>query len=96
MAVKINGCVFVKSWTCPVESDDVPLEVCRICVEARKTQPAVINRTATISRASKVFPTKPVHDTIGHLNELDKQFEKNEISPEEYVEKRKNILESAR
>jgi len=28
-------CMFVDDWDCPVERDEFPLEICKICVEAR-------------------------------------------------------------
>jgi len=99
---KANGCIFVKDWACSVDGDDVPLEVCRICVEARKTKhlTATVNRTSRISEPIKenprqVFPTHPIQDAIKKLSELDKQFEDEEISLEEYMEKRKNIVENS-
>ncbi len=31
-------CVFVPDWRCPIETDEIPLEVCKLCLEARKLQ----------------------------------------------------------
>jgi len=28
-------CWIIKSWECYVESDEIPLEVCKLCVETR-------------------------------------------------------------
>jgi hypothetical protein len=29
-------CIFIKEWKCNIETDEIPLDVCRLCVEARK------------------------------------------------------------
>jgi len=31
-------CVFVPDWRCPIETSEIPLEVCKLCLEARKIQ----------------------------------------------------------
>jgi hypothetical protein len=31
-------CVFVPEWKCPIETPEIPLEVCKLCLEARKLQ----------------------------------------------------------
>lgn len=30
-------CIFVREKECPIEGDEIPLEVCRLCIEAAKT-----------------------------------------------------------
>ena len=30
-------CIFVKERECPIEGEEIPLEVCRLCIEAAKT-----------------------------------------------------------
>jgi len=101
-APKETRCIFVRDWICPVEADEVPLEVCRVCVEARKAQQAVatVRRaapTGASSNLAKVKPEAPANlpqDVQKQLGGLDKQFEEGQISFEEYVEKRKSIVES--
>ncbi len=34
---KRANCMFVDYWICNVEIDDIPLEVCQLCIEARRT-----------------------------------------------------------
>jgi hypothetical protein len=36
-SVKKN-CVFVQEWKCPIETEEIPLEVCKLCLEARRLQ----------------------------------------------------------
>jgi hypothetical protein len=31
-------CIFVKDWECPIETSEIPLEVCKVCLDARKLQ----------------------------------------------------------
>jgi len=33
---KMRRCVFVHEWECYVEADEIPLEVCKVCIEARR------------------------------------------------------------
>ena len=47
-------CVFVKDWECPVETPEIPLEVCKVCLEARKLQ----------SKHAKVIRQKPQADGV--------------------------------
>jgi hypothetical protein len=101
-APKDTRCIFVRDWMCPVEADEIPLEVCRICVEARKTHKTVatIHRAAPSGIASDLAKEKPEvpdnlpKDVQKQLSGLDKQFEEGQINFEEYLEKRKNIVES--
>lgn len=41
------NCVFVSDWICHVEVDEIPLEVCRLCVEARRVHATEHAKTAT-------------------------------------------------
>jgi hypothetical protein len=116
MAVQVNGCVFVKSWICPVDGDEVPLEVCRLCVEARRThfihlrvkrperaaeEVIVAPETSKLSLASfpysqESFPPQSFQEELSRrLSELDRQFQNDEISLEEYVQRRKEMVEAA-
>ena len=43
------GCLFVKDWDCSVEGEEFPLEICRVCLQARSAAfegKKVISRTA--------------------------------------------------
>jgi len=35
-------CIFRKDWLCPFDAEEIPFEVCRLCIEARKTKTAVV------------------------------------------------------
>ena len=39
-------CIFIPDWNCPIETSEIPLEVCKICLEARK----IHSKPVTISR----------------------------------------------
>ena len=41
------NCIFVSDWTCHVEVDEIPLEVCRLCVEARRIHATEHAKTVT-------------------------------------------------
>jgi hypothetical protein len=57
-------CVFVPNWNCPVETPEIPIEICRLCLEARKLQSkhAQINRkveTVEIFAATPITEIEP-------------------------------------
>ena len=43
------NCIFVSDWTCHLEVDEIPLEVCRLCIEARKIHATEHAKTVTWS-----------------------------------------------
>ncbi len=93
MAVKVNGCVFVEVWACPVDGDDVPLEVCRLCVEARTCHGDMLAKTVkrTVRKAEAPKPVaepRIAESELEALSSLDRLFVKDEIALEEYVRRR--------
>jgi len=42
-----TNCIFVSDWTCHVQVDEIPLEVCRLCVEARRVHATEYAKTVT-------------------------------------------------
>lgn len=57
-------CVFVPDWKCPIEAPEIPLEVCKLCLEARKLQSkqVKINRpveTVELSTATVLTEIEP-------------------------------------
>jgi hypothetical protein len=57
-------CVFVPKWKCPIEAPEIPLEVCKLCLEARKLQlkQVKINRqveTVELSAATSLTEIEP-------------------------------------
>jgi len=103
-------CAFVDR-PCEVESDEVPLEVCRLCLEAWKAESELITvkRPRRAAETHKPAPVeeraveeKPVARSLSlsktmneELRELDKLFTEGKIGVEEYVERRKGIVNSA-
>jgi len=102
-------CVFVDR-PCEVESDNIQLEVCRLCLDAWKARSGTImvSRPAITSEA----PSKPILERsvevkpaeakpeesksmTEQLGELDRLFFEGKISVEDYVERRKRIVNSA-
>jgi hypothetical protein len=41
------NCIFVSDWICNVEVDEIPIEVCRLCLEARRTHATESAKTVT-------------------------------------------------
>lgn len=51
-------CVFVPKWKCPVDTFEIPLEVCKVCLEARKIQ----SRNSKIRRFIKSDEVLSTHE----------------------------------
>lgn len=91
-------CVFVPR-PCNVEGDEIPLEVCRLCLNAWKLIGGQINvkkHFATKYFEAKVeTPVKAEFKSLSEsLAELDKMFAEEEIGIKEYLERRKEIVNS--
>lgn len=101
-------CAFVHSRRCYVEVDNIPLDVCQLCVEAwridreltaRETQYANINQVQT-SRLPQlqtaVTPTVTEQqknpEVDEQLRQLDQLFLEDSIDPQEYVRRRTSLL----
>ncbi|MEM2685837.1 MAG: hypothetical protein QXM01_02015 [Candidatus Bathyarchaeia archaeon] len=84
----LRRCLFVKSRECLVDADEIPLEVCRLCIEAWKIQ------ASTIMVRREVVKTLEAVGVPTALLELDHMFENGEIELDDYIEKREKILES--
>jgi hypothetical protein len=48
-------CVFIKEWECPIETPEIPLEVCKMCLKARKIK----SKDAKIKRETKCVEILP-------------------------------------
>jgi hypothetical protein len=101
-------CVFVDK-PCEVESDSIPLEVCRLCLDAWKVRSSTImvSRTAItpevppkpmLERSVEVKPaeteTKESKSMAEQLGELDRLLFEGKINVEDYLERRKKIVNS--
>jgi len=110
---EVRECVFVRRRACAVESDEVPLDVCRLCLEAWRTnsenitvRPSVKRLEAAVETAEaprtvqakpSTFrvekPHAPVQSQLS-LSELDKLFWEGKIEMDQYVQRRKEIVNS--
>jgi len=101
-------CVFVEGRVCNVGAEEIPLEVCRLCLEAWKSRSSLIMvkrpleeaeapRVAqAVERKKEELPVEAGTKAVnGGLSELDRLFSEGRIGLEEYVERRKNIVNSA-
>lgn len=138
-------CAFIQARACPVDVDEIPLDVCRLCVDAWKTsaeiqtltgadvlgptllvpagvpqnvqyvpqipnQPQMIHQTvpqpmpgpvspqANQQPFTLVPPAKPdtgsqAKEAYDMLHRLDNQFINDQISADEYVSMRRNLVE---
>jgi hypothetical protein len=53
-------CVFVPEWKCPIETPEIPLEVCKLCLEARKLQ----SKQVKISRHVEAVEMSPITQAV--------------------------------
>jgi len=118
-------CVFIPDRGCHVDADEIPLEICQLCLETWKAMSGrvTVRRSLDRLRAAEVQPVQTVEerpvqaeqrpvkgeeavqppaaqpervDMAEALAELDRLFEEGEIELEEYVRRRKSIVDSAR
>lgn len=55
-------CVFVPDWKCPIETDEIPLEVCKLCLEARKIQSKQMKISRHVESVELLPATKAVSE----------------------------------
>jgi len=119
-------CVFIPDRGCHVDADEIPLEICQLCLETWKAMSGrvTVRRSLDRLRAAEVQPIQTVEersvqaeqqpvkgeeavqppaaaqpervDMAEALAELDRLFEEGEIELEEYVRRRKSIVDSAK
>ncbi|MFA5869711.1 MAG: hypothetical protein WC941_08440 [Candidatus Bathyarchaeia archaeon] len=87
------SCMFVADYTCQLEVEEIPLEVCRLCVEARKSHgdmlAKTVKRTVRKTEAPKpVAEPRIAESELESLSSLDRLFVNDEIALEEYVRRR--------
>lgn len=56
-------CVFVPNWICPMETPEIPLEVCKLCLEARKLQ----SKQVKISRQVETVELSPATQAVTNI-----------------------------
>lgn len=115
-------CIFIPDRECRVDADEIPLEICQLCLEAWRAMNSrvTVRRSLDELRMAGVQPIQavegqPVQLVKGEeavqrpaahqpervkvaeaLAELDRLFEEDKIGLEEYVRRRKSIIDSAR
>jgi hypothetical protein len=57
-------CVFIPEWECPIETPEIPLEVCKLCLEARKIQ----SKPIKITRQVKSVEVMPAHRVLSDID----------------------------
>lgn len=96
-------CFFVDDWKCKFEGDEIPLEVCKTCIEARSSRMDLITvKPSTLSEGkgkSKIkagggdekIETFDEERKRRRLKELDNRFSRGKLTVDEYIEKRKEL-----
>ena len=52
-------CAFIKAKSCPIDVDEIPLDVCKLCIDAWKTSAEI----QTLTGANLLGP--PIMDQVG-------------------------------
>lgn len=60
-------CVFVAEWKCPIETPAIPLEVCKLCLEAKKLQSQQVVIKRPVREVELVPAQKVVEDTVAEV-----------------------------
>ncbi len=91
-------CIFVASRNCPFQTSQVPFSTCQLCVEAWKTEVALLReqeKNTTSSEKSSKKLSLPVLETGGStftsnkLKEIDELLKNDDIDPLEYIQLRR-------
>lgn len=85
-------CLFVAEWSCQMEVDEVPLEVCRLCIEARRNH--ANGRAEMIERPTgRAEAPKPLGGEGARKTLLARAlFINGEIDVETYLRRRKDVV----
>lgn len=116
-------CAFIQTRACPIGMDKIPVDVCRLCIDAWKTSAEIQKLTgANIFGQTIIVPTRPealqmipsalknepitpvpiiqgkiITNTTQELfNELDNNFINDQISTDEYIKKRRQLVNQLR
>ncbi|MEM1659492.1 MAG: hypothetical protein QXK94_10715 [Candidatus Jordarchaeales archaeon] len=94
-------CVFIDR-SCNIDVDEIPLEVCSLCIDAWKFSEGrtTVKRAVEVSRS--VGMAKPAYrgeaevkrSLTESLTELDKLFQEDKLTIEEYINRRREIVNS--
>ena len=87
---EVRRCAFVWDWTCHVEAEDIPLDVCRVCLDARRLRVEEAGRV--VKRVVGVAEPPEPEALMKALSRIDRMFEEGEIDLEEYVRRRGEVL----
>ena len=94
-------CIFVASRNCPFQTNQVTFSTCQLCVEAWKTEVALMREQSRGVQSPKASPKKltlPVIETGGSvflnqkLKEIDELLKNDNIDPLEYIQLRKQHI----
>jgi hypothetical protein len=92
-------CLFVPKRLCSLEVDEIPLDVCRLCLEAWKAYIGYVMVRRPHARAEELAPSplqaKPIHagrNAFESLQEIDRHFMNGELTLQDYLMKRKEAV----
>jgi hypothetical protein len=63
-------CVFVAEWKCPIETSEIPLEVCKLCLEARKLQSKQVKITRQVKTVELLPDQNKVSDEEAEVPQI--------------------------
>jgi hypothetical protein len=99
-------CLFVPKRLCSLEVDEIPLDVCRLCLEAWKAYIGYMMVRRPHARAEELAPSiheetapplqaEPVRagrKSFESLQEIDRHFMNGELTLQDYLMKRKEAV----
>ncbi len=94
---QMNKCVFVQDKICNVDADEIPLEVCKLCLEVWKTSNENITVKRSMERPSRTTEESEEPDyrrIYSSLSELDRLFSEGKINPDAYIQRRREVIDS--
>jgi hypothetical protein len=91
-------CVFVQGRACPLPTEELPIQMCQVCIEAWKTELAMKAQSQAPEAPLKMLTVAhdgtvtEAHETLSKLKELDGLFMGDNLNPTDYVKLRKEYI----
>lgn len=93
----LRDCIYDTGWICPVQGDDIPLEVCKTCIRAKSTASEggiTVSRVPREEAKEAAVPTAEAAAGSGLSSEWsdlsgDSRLKKLEKAREEHLERLK-------
>lgn len=81
-------CIFNEGWDCPIQTPEVPVEVCKLCLQARGMYSRVIRRVERAEVKELAVGKEGAREVLSRADSL---FIEGKISLDEYMRRRREL-----